>query len=150
MLRTPVPPFDAARVRIGCDVHAVSEVADSIARFGDRYLQRVFTADERAQCAGPRAVERLAARFAAKEAVVKVLRVPRDVAVPWSTIEVRSGADGAPRIRLTGTVAALADAQRIDRIDVSLSHDAGVAMAVAAAVPAPMSAPVPATPGGAQ
>lgn len=77
-------------VRVGIDLTSVDEVAASIARFGDRYVARMFTPHEQAFCRigdGPEAnrpyrVESLAARFAAKEAVLKVLRPtgPRPVA----------------------------------------------------------------------
>ena len=136
MPRTPrAAPRHTPDIRIGCDVHPISEIAESIALFGERYLARVFTAAERAQAAGPMAVERLAARYAAKEAVVKVLKVPTSTAVPWQAIEVRSGRYGAPFVVLSGTAKTLAEQQGISRIDISLSHDGGIAMAVAAAIP---------------
>jgi holo-[acyl-carrier protein] synthase len=138
MPRTPerAAPRHAPRIRIGCDVHPISEIAESIELFGERYLGRVFTPAERAQTAGPMALERLAGRFAAKEAVLKVLRVPGTSAVPWQSIEVRTGRNGVPFVVLTGTAREIAERQGISRIDISLSHDGGVAMAVAAAIPA--------------
>jgi len=137
MLRTPerAAPRHAPRIMIGCDVHPISEIAESIELFGERYLGRVFTPTERAQAAGPKALERLAGRYAAKEAVLKVLRIPSTAAVPWQSIEVRSGRNGVPFVVLSGPAAALAEKQGISRIDISLSHDGGVAMAVAAAIP---------------
>jgi holo-[acyl-carrier protein] synthase len=129
-------PRHAPRIRIGCDVHPISEIAQSIELFGERYLARVFTPVERAQTAGPMALERLAGRFAAKEAVLKVLRVPSTASIPWQSIEVRTGRNGVPYIVLTGTAQAMAARQGISRIDISLSHDGGIAMAVAAAIPA--------------
>jgi holo-[acyl-carrier protein] synthase len=82
------------------------------------------------------ALDRLAGRFAAKEAVLKVLEVSSTAVVPWHSIEVRTGGNGVPYVVLSGHAAALAERQGIARIDISLSHDAGIAMAVAAAVPA--------------
>ncbi len=84
MPRTPerAAPRHAPRIRIGCDVHPISEIAESIELFGERYLARVFTPVERAQTDGPMALERLAGRFAAKEAVLKVLQVPSTTSVP--------------------------------------------------------------------
>jgi holo-[acyl-carrier protein] synthase len=63
-------------LRVGTDLVNVDEVAASIERFGDRYLSRIFTSQETAACSGPNgpSAERLAARFAAKESVVKVLQ----------------------------------------------------------------------------
>ena len=135
MTRHPIDVLtDQAGLRIGCDLHAVANVAESIAVFGDLYLERVFTPAELEQCEGPNLVERLAGRFAAKEAVVKALRVPADVAVPWNTIEVLSGAVGAPTVSLHNGVAIFARAQYIVRVEASISHDDGFAMAVAVAV----------------
>lgn len=137
MQRTPdrAAPRHAPRVRIGCDVHPISEIAESIEHFGERYLARVFTSVERAQTEGPMAIERLAGRFAAKEAVLKVLEVPHTTAIPWQSIEVRTGGNGVPFVVLGGAAKELAEQQGISRIDISLSHDGGIAMAVAAAVP---------------
>jgi holo-[acyl-carrier protein] synthase len=136
MPRIPLhAPKHTPDVRIGCDVHAVAQTAASIELFGERYLSRVFSPVERAQTAGVNQVERLAGRFAAKEAVMKVLRVAPDSAVPLNSIEVRTGSNGVPFAVLSGEAARLAESQGISRIDISLSHDAGVAMAVAAATP---------------
>jgi holo-[acyl-carrier protein] synthase len=133
MPRTPErAPRHAPDVRIGCDIHPVAETAASIERFGDRYLHRIFTDHELAQCAGD--VERLTGRFAAKEAVLKVLQPQPDDAVPLKTIEVRSSTSGAPFVSLSGPASALAARNGIDRIDISVSHDAGLGMAVAAAI----------------
>ena len=78
-------------MRVGIDLVCIGEVSTSLARFGSRCLDRVFTQDERAD--GLRetakvALGSLAARFAAKEATLKVLR-PNGHAVPWTAIEVR-------------------------------------------------------------
>ena len=139
MNRDPITMVLPDRLQVGCDVHSVSNVIQSIEVFGDRYLERVFTTAERLECAGPRAAERLAGRFAAKEAVLKALRVPADVAVPWPTIEVLADAVGAPTVTLTGTAADFAAQQGVARIELSLSHDCGVALAFAVAVPAAWS-----------
>jgi holo-[acyl-carrier protein] synthase len=133
MLRTPErAPRHAPDVRIGCDIHPVSQTEASIALFGERYLHRVFTERELDQCAGD--VDRLSGRFAAKEAVLKVLQPEPGDAVPWPSIEVRSGTSGAPFVALSGLASELAARQGIERIDISVSHDGGIGMAVAAAI----------------
>ena len=119
-------------LHVGCDLHPVSNVVESIAVFGDQYLERVFTPAELSECSG--VAERLAARYAAKEAVFKAMRVPAGVAIPWTTIEVRSDASGAPNVTLSGGAAAFAIAHDIFRIELSLSHDDGFALAFAVAV----------------
>jgi holo-[acyl-carrier protein] synthase len=133
MPRTPHrAPRHAPDVRIGCDVHTVSQTVASIELFGDRYLRRVFTPDELEQCAGN--VDRLTGRFAAKEAVLKVLQPEADDAVPWSSIEVRTAPSGAPYVVLDGLARELAHRRGIERIDISMSHDGGIGLAVAAAI----------------
>jgi len=115
--------------RIGSDLVTVSDVARSIDVFGDRYLRRVFTPLELAQS---RSVpERLAGRFAGKEAVTKVLRPARTTPVAFHDIEIVSGPSGAPVVRLRGRARSEAADQGIGRIAVSFSHDNGFAFATA-------------------
>ncbi|MBI3214155.1 MAG: holo-ACP synthase [Mycobacterium sp.] len=115
-------------MRVGCDVVALEEIENSLAQFGDRYLNRVFTAAELADCAGPKSLQRLAARFAAKEAVIKVFAEPA-AAFPFFEIEVaRSGA--TPVVKLTGTTARRAADQGWIETSLSLSHADCHAMAV--------------------
>ncbi|MCU1579850.1 MAG: acpS [Rhodoglobus sp.] len=121
-------------MRVGCDIHPVSNVVQSIEVFGDRYLARVFTPAEREYCAGPSFVEKLAGRFAAKEAVLKALQVPGDIPIPWPNIEVLPDAVGAPIVRLAGNAAAFAAARGVSSIQLSISHDDGFAFAFAIAV----------------
>lgn len=126
------------RIRVGADLTRVSEVAASVARFGDRYLGRIYTDHEQAICAG--STERLAARFAAKEAVVKVLQ-PTGARPPWRDIEVRRADHGACTIHLTGSAARLAAEAGIDELAVSLTHEAGFAAAVVLATVTPPVTP---------
>ena len=119
-------------VLIGCDIHPVFNVVESIDVFGERYLARVFTPAERAAC--NEAPERLAARYAAKESVLKLLKIPADVAVPWTDIEVGADPNGAPSVTLRGNAAEIAASLGVFAIELTLSHDAGMAMAVAAAI----------------
>jgi holo-[acyl-carrier protein] synthase len=125
-------------VRVGTDLCSVQAVADSIATFGDRYLARVYTDGERAYCQSEPALaaERLAARFAAKEAVVKVLR-PAAERPEWRSIEVRRDPAGWCDLSLTGTAERLAREAGIDSLSVSLSHEAGLATAVVVATCSP-------------
>jgi holo-[acyl-carrier protein] synthase len=98
---------------------------------GQRYLERVYTAREIADCTGADGVdpERLAARFAAKEAAMKVLR-PGDAAVPWPSIEVVRDAAGVPALTLHGPAAELARAAGLTEFAVSLTHEDAYAAAV--------------------
>ncbi|MGH9088179.1 MAG: 4'-phosphopantetheinyl transferase superfamily protein [Acidimicrobiales bacterium] len=127
-------PGEQPAVRVGVDLTAVDEVADSVARLGERYLRRLFTDHEVASSRGPEGLraESLAARFAAKEAAVKVLR-PDGSRPEWRNIEVWRSPDGWCDLRLHGSAAALAARRGVDHLSVSLSHEAGVAVAVVAA-----------------
>ena len=118
--------------RIGCDVMTVGHVRSSVERFGDRYLTRIFTPHELETCEGPARAQRLAARFAAKEAVVKVLR-PGDVALPWQSIEIRRESWGGCGVRLSGNASALAERQGLGDFHVSISHEADLAIAMVTA-----------------
>lgn len=121
-------------LRVGADLVAVEEVAEAVDRFGDRYLSRVYTAHELACCQGAPAVRAagLAARFAAKEAVVKVLR-PTDAAPDWRSIEVRRQRGGWCDLHLTGTARRMADDAGIRQLSVSMSHQGAMAAAVVVA-----------------
>lgn len=122
-------------LRIGTDLVAVASVRDALATHGDRYLERVYTQAEVADCTtvdGHVDAERLAARFAAKEAVMKVLR-PNDDVLPWRTIEVVKHAGGWVGIALKGAAAQLAAAVGVHELALSLSHESGFASAVAVA-----------------
>lgn len=123
---------DRHRVRVGCDVVDVDDVADSLATFGDRYLRKVFTASEINDCRGRNQAHRLAARFAAKEAVIKAFAEP-DLPFPLREIEVTR--DGPlPLLRLSGTVAERAQHQGWLSSSLSLSHADCHAMAVVVVV----------------
>ena len=126
--------MSSAPVRVGIDLCSVREVAESIERFGDRYLRRVYTEHELEYCGQDpaRSAERFAARFAAKEATVKVLR-PRDSWPDWRSIEVRRDPGGWCELSLTGTAARLARDADIGSLALSLSHDGGMANAVVVA-----------------
>jgi holo-[acyl-carrier protein] synthase len=106
-------------------------VAKSVERFGARYLRRVYTEGELAYCMEEpsRSAERLAARFAAKEATVKVLR-PRHWWPDWRTIEVRRDPCGWCELVLTGSAADLAEEAGILSLAVSVSHEGAMASAV--------------------
>jgi holo-[acyl-carrier protein] synthase len=119
-------------LRVGIDLVKVSTVGEAIAEHGERYLRRVFTERELADCGGVAAPDplRLAARFAAKEAAAKALRVGPDAAVPWPTIEVVRGPDGAPELELHGHAAEIAAAAGVESLAVSLTHEDGYASSI--------------------
>ena len=117
--------------RVGVDAVSVDTVAASIERFGQRYLDRLFTLHEQQSCTGTprRRAESLAARFAAKEAAVKALRLP-DGPGDWRTIEVRRDPGGWTDLVLSGAVADVASRAGIADLAVSLTHERDLAVAV--------------------
>lgn len=114
--------------RVGIDLASVSEVREAVAAHGDRYLTRVYTAQELLDCGGDPA--RLAGRFAAKEAAIKVLRPGQDTALPWSDIEVLRRPGGHVELRLGGSAAQRAQHEGLLAFSVSLSHEGDTAVAV--------------------
>ena len=97
------------------------------------FAERVFTAAERAEAAGRHdPVPGLAARFAAKEAVMKSLSVGLG-AFDFADVEVVRGVGGAPALTVTGRAAALAEEREVGGWHISLTHTATVAMAIAVA-----------------
>ena len=121
-------------VAVGVDVVVVQDVVRSLEAHGERYRRRVFTDHELSCCEGPTevAARGLAARFAAKEAVIKVLR-PEQGQPEWRSIEVRRQPGGACSIELTGTARRLAVERGIGEIAVSLCHEGPLAVSVAVA-----------------
>ncbi len=121
-------------LRVGADVVDVDEMVAAVARLGHSYINRVFTPAELgppsaagAAATGP--VD-LAERFAAKEAVVKIL-APGGRGFDWRSIEVRRTAAGGWELSLSGTAADLARQAGIGHVSLSVSHAGGLAMAVA-------------------
>ena len=133
--RASTPSADQPGARVGIDLVAVAEVTEAIEEFGDRYLRRIFTEGERATC-GPeptRAAGRLAERFAAKEAAIKVFRP--EGGVTYTDIEVVSRPHGGSTLALHGRIGELARTAGLGAASVSMTHTAGYAAAVVAVAP---------------
>ncbi len=116
--------------RIGVDLVDTERFVRLLELRGSDVRDRVFTTQELHECRG--AAERLAARFAAKEAAAKALSTGIGP-IGWRDVEVRTGPRGEPTIRLHGGAAALAYRLGLTHWAVSLSHDAGRAVAVVVA-----------------
>jgi holo-[acyl-carrier protein] synthase len=120
---------------LGTDLIETRRVGESIDRFGERFLERVFTAGEIAYCQRKRknAAESFAARFAAKEAGAKALGTGISRGVSWKEFEVRREASGRPTLHLSGRAAEVAEAMGVRRIQLSLTHTRDLALAVVVA-----------------
>jgi holo-[acyl-carrier protein] synthase len=118
-------------VGIGTDLAEIARIEQSIARFGQRFLERIYTPGEIAYCQSKKSfAESFAARFAAKEAAAKALGTGISHGVSWHEFEVRRESTGRPILHLTGRAAELAAALGVTRLSLSLTHTKGMAMAV--------------------
>jgi holo-[acyl-carrier protein] synthase len=117
-------------VGTGVDITEVARIKAAVERFGDRFLKRVFTPEEVRYCMSKaNAGERLAARFAAKEAAMKAIGTGLRHGVTWQDVEVVRQPVGRPGLRLTGKAADFAATLGCKRTHLSLSHTAEQAIA---------------------
>jgi holo-[acyl-carrier protein] synthase len=116
---------------LGTDLIETKRVRESIDRFGERFLQRIYTPGEIAYCNRKKnGAESFAARFAAKEAGAKALGTGISRGVGWTEFEVRREASGRPTLHLSGRAKELAKAMGVKRVQLSLTHSRELAMAV--------------------
>jgi holo-[acyl-carrier protein] synthase len=116
-----------AIIGVGVDLCDTDRFARVMSRT-PRIVERLFTEDERIGERGTvRSAQSLAVRFAAKEAVAKVLGDTRGL--QWHDCEISTDVNGAPRLVMHGTVAAAATQLGIERWHLSMSHDGGMAIA---------------------
>jgi holo-[acyl-carrier protein] synthase len=114
----------------GIDVVEIVRIQQSVERFGQRFLDRVYTKAEQAYCLPKRkAAESLAARFAAKEAGAKALGTGISRGVNWLEIEVLRESGGRPTLKFHGRAAEIAHALGIVHAALSLTHTAELAVA---------------------
>src|ERR1700761_1774754 len=129
--RTPVSERHAMVVGIGTDLMEIARIQQSIDRFGERFLNRVFTPREIAYCQRKKnAAETLAARFAPKEACAKALGTGISHGVGWLELEVAREPSGKPRLELSGRAAEWAPRLGVARTSLSLTQTRDVALAV--------------------
>jgi len=101
-------------------------------RDDERRQETLFTARELEYCRGKRrCYEHMAARFAAKEAVLKAFGTGISQRMRWTDVEVVNERNGRPKVHLAGAVASFAERHGLADLDVSLSHTEGVAVAQA-------------------
>lgn len=114
----------------GIDIVEIERIHSSVDRFGERFLNRVFTKTEQAYCLGKRnSAESFAARFAAKEAGAKALGTGMSQGVSWLEIEVIRQPGGRPTLAFHGRAAERAEHMGVRNTALSLTHSNSTAMA---------------------
>jgi holo-[acyl-carrier protein] synthase len=122
---------DAMVLGVGTDLIEIARIQQSIARFGDRFLRRVFTPREIDYCRRKKnAAESFAARFAAKEAGAKALGTGISQGVSWLELEVVRQSSGKPTLQLAGRAAQRALQLGVATVSLSLTHSKDIALAV--------------------
>ena len=116
---------------LGTDLIEIERIQASMDRFGERFLERVFTEEEIAYCKRKKQpAESLAARFAAKEAGAKALGTGISRGVSWKEIEVTRNVGERPMLHFNGRAGELAEAMGVRRAQLTLSHSRQLAIAM--------------------
>lgn len=116
----------------GTDIIEIERIQASLDRYGQRFLERIFTPGEINYCQRKKrhAAESFAARFAAKEAGAKALGTGISRGISWKEIEVRREPGERPTLHLTGRAAEQAAKIGVKRLHLSLTHSQSLALAV--------------------
>jgi holo-[acyl-carrier protein] synthase len=116
---------------IGTDLAEVARIRKTLAQYGERFLNRVYTEGERAYASSKaNAAERFAARFAAKEAAMKAIGTGWRRGVTWKDFEVSNELSGRPILRLSGVGRQIAEQMGVKRTTISLTHTTETALAL--------------------
>ncbi len=127
--------YDVAVIAgIGIDLVDNARLKAAMRRQGERLMRRIFTEGERRYCKGRRDPPgHYAARFAAKEAVLKALGTGWSGGIRWTDVEIIHDPSGRPEVRLCGRALRAARERKIRRFHLSITHAGGCAAAVAVA-----------------
>ena len=115
-------------VGMGIDVCSIERMRRALERHGDRFFSRICSEAERKDLSGRDVATALAGRFAVKEAFAKALDGARGVG--WHEVEVRREPSGKPTLTLHGNATAMVEKFGANKWHVSITHDAGVAVAI--------------------
>ena len=119
----------------GIDLVDFPRIEEMIQQHGEHFINRVFTAAEQAYAdKNMNRVEKYAGRFAAKEAVLKLIGTGWRGKIAWTDIEVINNSSGQPQVTLDGEVKKIADKLGISQISISITHTANFAIASAVAL----------------
>lgn len=119
----------------GIDLVDFPRIEDMINRHNERFISRVFTTAEQAYAdSNKNRIEKYAGRFAAKEAILKLIGTGWRGKIAWTDIEVVNSPSGQPQVNLDGEVKKIADKLGITQISISITHTANFAIASAIAL----------------
>ncbi len=119
----------------GIDLVDFPRIEQMIRQHGRRFLDRIFTPAERAYADSNKdRIEKLAGRFAAKEAVLKLIGTGWRGKIAWTDIEIINNPAGQPEVTLTGEVEKIAEKLGVEHICISITHTANFAIASAVAM----------------
>ena len=118
-------------IGIGVDIIEISRIKDSVERFGDNFLNKIYTTGEINYCLSKaNKYQHLAARFAAKEAVAKALATGWNKEFSWQHIEITNEPSGLPVVELKGKLKSFLEPDKNLKISMSHSRDYVVCMAI--------------------
>jgi len=119
----------------GIDLVDSPRIEQMVERHGDRFVNRIFTVAEQAYANGHKnVIERYAGRFAAKEAILKLIGTGWRGKIKWTDIEVTNDSAGRPEVALSGEVQRIAEQLKIKHVSISITHTANFAIASAVAL----------------
>lgn len=119
----------------GIDLVDCPRIETMVQRHGQKFISRVFTETEQAYADSNKdRIEKLAGRFAAKEAVLKLMGTGWRGKIAWTDIEIKNNPAGQPEVTLTGEVKRIAERLGIEHVSVSITHTANFAIASAVAL----------------
>lgn len=123
------------RIVQGIDLVDFGRIEQMIERHGERFMERVFTkAEQEYANANKNRMEKLAGRFAAKEAILKLLGTGWRGKIAWTDIEIINNETGQPQVKISGQVKEIAQKLGVEDISISITHTANFAIASAAAL----------------
>ncbi len=115
---------------IGIDIVDIGRIEALLSRYGDRFMQRVFTDAEAAYARrSVKPAERLAGRFAVKEAILKAFGTGKSQGIRWRDVETVRGPMGKPKVVLYGNAVNYLNKLSANTIHVTIAHDGGQAVA---------------------
>ena len=111
-------------MRCGTDIIEISRIKESIEKYGETFIKRIYSPREIEYCEkkGQVKYQHYAARFASKEAVSKMLGTGFNGSFEWKDIEVINDELGKPQVKLSGGAKKVFDEEKLEKIDISLSH----------------------------